>query len=237
MKRQKRHFSLPIIPALASFVFVPLVVVIVTSIVSAHGADTSKIHACVRNSTVFAGAPNIRIVGANDNCNNNENSLDWNIQGVQGPPGPAGRGEFICVTCSRRDILVRLDRQDLVNVDLDLTNLSGSQLPNENLTGSSFVNAVLIINAQGANFTDTDLTNANMLGASGGNANFTRAKLNGTDLSFMDLSNANFTDANLAGAIGLDTATRTGIVWSNTTCPDGTNSNNNSGTCEGHLIP
>lgn len=235
MKRQKRHFSLPIIPALASSTLGVLVIIAVTFIVSAHGGDAAKIHACVRNTV--NSAPNVRIVGANDNCNNNETALDWNIQGIQGPPGPAGNGEFICVTCSHRDILVRLNRQDLVNVDLDLANLSGSQLPNENLTGSSFVNAVLRINAQEANFTDTDLTNANMLGASGGNANFTRAKLNGTDLSFMDLSNANFTDANLAGAMGLDTATRTGIVWSNTTCPDGTNSNNNGGTCEGHLIP
>src|SRR3989344_3103274 len=235
MKKQRRHLSLFIIPLLASFVLGVLGAIAVTFIVNAHGGDTSKIHACVRNSTMLASAPNIRIVGANDDCNNNETALDWNIQGVQGPPGPAGTGEFICVFCSRRDILVRLNRQDLVNVNLDLANLSASLLPNENLTGSSFVNVVLRgSNLSGANFTDTDLTNANMLGNSGENADFTRAKLNGTDLSFMDLSNANFTDANLAGAIGLNTATRTGIIWSNTTCPDGTNSNNNGGTCEGH---
>jgi hypothetical protein len=27
----------------------------------------------------------------------------------------------------------------------------------------------------------------------------------------------------------------TGVTWSNTTCPDGTNSNNDGGTCTGHL--
>ena len=26
-----------------------------------------------------------------------------------------------------------------------------------------------------------------------------------------------------------------GVTWSSTTCPDGTNSNNDSGTCSGHL--
>jgi len=27
----------------------------------------------------------------------------------------------------------------------------------------------------------------------------------------------------------------TKVTWSNTTCPDGTNSNNDRGTCTGHL--
>ena len=28
-----------------------------------------------------------------------------------------------------------------------------------------------------------------------------------------------------------------GTTWSNVTCPDGTNSNNNSNTCVGHFLP
>ena len=31
-------------------------------------------------------------------------------------------------------------------------------------------------------------------------------------------------------------AVLTGVTWDNTTCPDGTNSDVNGGTCEGHLI-
>jgi hypothetical protein len=36
---------------------------------------------------------------------------------------------------------------------------------------------------------------------------------------------ANFTDANLLG-----------VIWSNTTCPDGSNSDNHGGTCVGYRI-
>jgi len=54
-------------------------------VILAHGGDTTQIHACVK-----AGSGNIRIVGANDVCASNETALDWSIQGIQGPPGPAG---------------------------------------------------------------------------------------------------------------------------------------------------
>ena len=54
-------------------------------LVSAHGGDTAKIHSCVNNSS-----GTIKIVGANDNCNNNESALDWNITGVAGPAGAEG---------------------------------------------------------------------------------------------------------------------------------------------------
>ncbi|MGE0686939.1 MAG: hypothetical protein AB7P33_09360 [Dehalococcoidia bacterium] len=57
----------------------------VTTLVSAHGGDASKIHACVNNSS-----GTIKIVGVSDGCKNNETALDWNIQGVAGPAGAAG---------------------------------------------------------------------------------------------------------------------------------------------------
>ena len=40
-----------------------------------------------------------------------------------------------------------------------------------------------------------------------------------------DLTGADLTGANL------HRADLTGVIWSNTTCPDGTNSNNDGGTC------
>ena len=43
-----------------------------------------------------------------------------------------------------------------------------------------------------------------------------------------------FKDADLSGAI-FTGATLAGIIWSNTTCPNGTNSDDNGGTCIGHL--
>lgn len=62
-------------------------------LVSAHGGDTSKIHACVR--TASGGddggeGGQIRVVDANATCRRGETALDWNIQGMKGDTGPAG---------------------------------------------------------------------------------------------------------------------------------------------------
>lgn len=53
--------------------------------VSAHGGNTTLIHACVSNSS-----GEIKIVGANTNCPSNYRALDWNIQGPAGQQGPIG---------------------------------------------------------------------------------------------------------------------------------------------------
>jgi hypothetical protein len=73
--------------------------------VSAHGGDTTLIHACVRVANpnndddgdeaehadkAKARLGSIRIVEANEDCKKNEVALDWNIQGPPGPAGPAG---------------------------------------------------------------------------------------------------------------------------------------------------
>jgi hypothetical protein len=50
-----------------------------------------------------------------------------------------------------------------------------------------------------------------------------------------NFTNANFIRVDLTGSVGIDPATRPGITWSNTICPEGTNSNDNGNTCEGHL--
>jgi hypothetical protein len=78
---------------------------------------------------------------------------------------------------------------------------------------------------------NADLRNADLRGASLRNADLTGADLTGADLRGADLRGA---------AVG-------GAVWSNTRCPDGTNSDTVArpdeqglpagGTCEGHLTP
>lgn len=55
-------------------------------------------------------------------------------------------------------------------------------------------------------------------------ADLTNADLRGSDLSDADLTGATLTGAKLAG-----------VVWSNTICPDGTNSDGHGNTCLGHL--
>jgi uncharacterized protein YjbI with pentapeptide repeats len=100
------------------------------------------------------------------------------------------------------------------------TRLAGKDLTNARMDAFTQIN--------GTDFSGTTLVNANLRQIfTAQMANFSNANLTNTD----------FTDANLQGAVGMDTATRTGVIWSNTTCPDGTNSDNNGNTCEGHLTP
>jgi uncharacterized protein YjbI with pentapeptide repeats len=66
------------------------------------------------------------------------------------------------------------------------------------------------------------------------NADFYGANLAGTDLADANLSGANLTYANLTDA-NLSSANLSSVLWSYTTCPDGTNSNNDGGTCVNNL--
>lgn len=72
------------------------------------------------------------------------------------------------------------------------------------------------------------------------NVDLSGADLSGSFLGYADLSGADLTDADLGGA-NLTGAKLTDVIWSNTLCPDGTNSDDvalpdgTKGTCEGHL--
>ena len=94
-------------------------------------------------------------------------------------------------------------------VSLGGTDLRSSDLNYDSLTNDSFA---------GADLAGVLLDYATLTGD-----DFTGADLAGADLSFAVLTGANFTGADLTGAI-----------FSNTTCADGTNSNNDNGTCVGH---
>jgi hypothetical protein len=101
-----------------------------------------------------------------------------------------------------------------------VTSTPCAALANCNLSG---------LNLSGAQLSAVNLTGANLNGAS----------LAGADLAMANLSGANFNKANLTGA-NLTGATVTGanfnkVTWSHTTCPDGTSSDADGGTCSGHL--
>jgi Pentapeptide repeats (8 copies) len=73
------------------------------------------------------------------------------------------------------------------------------------------------------------------------NSNLTGADLSGASLKGVDFTGANFSGANLRGAV-LTHAIIDKVTWKNTTCPDGTNSDDTAGTkgtgsCVGHLSP
>ena len=84
-------------------------------------------------------------------------------------------------------------------------------------------------NLTGANLSLADLTNANLSVADLTYANLSVADLTNANLSVADLANANLSLADLTNA-ALDH-----VSWAHTTCPDGTNSDDNGGTCVGHL--
>ena len=98
-----------------------------------------------------------------------------------------------------------LDERDLGRVDLSNTNFAGADLSNMNMSES----ILLDVNLSNADLTGANLENAILV-------NFMGGSLEDTDL----------TDANLAGAFGFfDLSAAT---LSNTTCPDGTNSDDTS---------
>jgi uncharacterized protein YjbI with pentapeptide repeats len=78
--------------------------------------------------------------------------------------------------------------------------------------------------AAGANLSDADLESATLT-----QADLAGANLSGADLIKAKLSGADLTGADVTGAIF------TKVKWSATTCPDGTNSNNDGGTCVNNL--
>ncbi len=127
-----------------------------------------------------------------------------------------------------------------------------------NFSGDDFTNAKLFF-LEGSNLTGANFTGATFypevsgnpapegffgLGGSSGdnfsNANFTNAVFDGPVNNFEgdNFNGANFTGANFSGnttAFHDASSTFVGTIWSNTACPDGTNSNTNVGkTCLGH---
>jgi hypothetical protein len=68
--------------------------------------------------------------------------------------------------------------------------------------------------------------------------NLSNANLDSADLRYRNLASFNLYFANLTSATyNLVPPTVTGVVYSNTTCPDGTNSNSHNNTCSGHGMP
>ena len=148
---------------------------------------------------------------------------------------------------------------NLAGVDLDNDNLTHDQFAGANLTSANLQNDNLAgADLQGATFTGTTLDGVEsgqvtgtpaglpanwslrggyLLGPGAGlgsanlaGLNLTGVNLQGANLYLGTLANANLTNANLRGAY-LDVVDTTGVTWKNTTCPDGTNSDNDGGTC------
>ncbi|MDQ1532231.1 MAG: hypothetical protein QOE37_2392 [Microbacteriaceae bacterium] len=74
-------------------------------------------------------------------------------------------------------------------------------------------------------------SNTTMRDARLAGADLRDAQLVGADLTGVDLTGANLRGADLSDAVVKD------VIWSHTTCPDGTDSNDDGNSCRGHLTP
>jgi hypothetical protein len=187
--------------------FVGVFVTIVYQNVFAQGEEI--IYACVHKNS-----GDLRIVTANETCKQNENSLNWNKEAQNNLP-------FTCNSCILHPVAYKFKGKDLSYAQLTRTDFQGADL-----TGTIF---------KGANMFSVDFSNSNLT-----NADFTDAgNYPGRSMSVTftnaNLTNANFTNANIRFSAGMNSANITGVIWNNTTCPNGTNSNNNGGTCAGHF--
>jgi hypothetical protein len=125
-----------------------------------------------------------------------------------------------------------LSNANLAGAYLGDASLSGANLSGANLTGANFS----VANLSGANLSNSNfISGAAFSNANLSNANLSNSNVKGANFSGANLTGANLTGANLTGATGLSTATLSGVTWSATLCPDGTNSDKDRGTCVGHL--
>jgi len=104
--------------------------------------------------------------------------------------------------------------------------LTGLQLTGADLAGASLVG----VSAEHVNLTNANLTAADFQSGDLSFANLSGANLSGASLSYTNLSYANLTNANLDDA-GYTGGTFAGVLWDNTTCPDGSNSNDHVNGC------
>jgi len=117
-------------------------------------------------------------------------------------------------------------RTDMSGANLTLAFLSNAFLWSTDLTGATLYLAEI---------RDATMTKANLSRAFLANANLTGSYLWQADLTGARLDRANLRNVNLRSAT-MDQVVLTGVSWNNTTCPDGTNSDENDGTCCGHLL-
>ena len=175
------------------------------------------------------------------------------------PPGPG----LNFSACNLTAAVAHWDDVDLAGTVFISANLDGASINGANLSDANLYNATLTgavsenANLNSANMGYTDLTGADFVDASLTNARLDVANMTSTDFSGADLTGANlvladmdgtnfsftnFTNANLTEATAVDSgdflfipASFGNATWSNTICPDGTNSNNDGDTCVNNL--
>lgn len=116
---------------------------------------------------------------------------------------------------------------NLTGVDLGNASLPGARLEHANLRG---------VVADGVALRGASLSGANLAGAYLIGAHLRGATLVGANLAGADLSDADLSHVDLLHAVVTQTTRIPYVVWNDTICPDGTNSNANGHTCARHFV-
>jgi uncharacterized protein YjbI with pentapeptide repeats/DNA-binding CsgD family transcriptional regulator len=119
---------------------------------------------------------------------------------------------------------------DLAGAPLSELYLSQIDLHGCNLRGAALRGGL----GNSSNFAGSDLTGADLSSGTFAMSDFRGANLARADMSQAVVQMSDFTNANLLDADLTNSIVR-GANWRNTTCPDGTNSDGNGGTCLGTL--
>jgi len=106
--------------------------------------------------------------------------------------------------------------------------------PGADLAHASLLSDLFRLDIRGAKFYSSDLGSADLALSKLINVDFSKSYLRLADFYRADLTGANFADAFLYTA-NLTDANLTDATWSHTTCPDGTVSDNDGGTCVNNL--
>ena len=122
------------------------------------------------------------------------------------------------------------ERTRFVSTDFNDAALPGADLRTAVLDRISFEDVTL----HGGNLAGLDLSLVELEESNLSEVDFTGATLTDRYCEDTRFTDANFTDADLTGSV-LHEASLSGAVWSNTTCADGSNSDDNpGGTCDGY---
>ena len=124
-----------------------------------------------------------------------------------------------CTFDGTRFVATLFDDAELPGADLQTAVLDRVDFEDVSLQGGSLA---------GQDLSAVGLEDAYMIGV-----DFTGAILTGLDCEDTNFHEANFTNADLTGSV-VHEAYFTDAVWSNTTCADGSNSDENGGTCDGY---
>jgi uncharacterized protein YjbI with pentapeptide repeats len=130
-------------------------------------------------------------------------------------------------------------RASFINADLRGADLYFANFNDANLTGANISNTWL----HSFDLPGAIVQNANFSGSNMRFMNMRDTDLRGADLSFaellyVNLSNADLRDATLLGAERGNGVSLDGVIWGNTICADGSNSDDDDGdnfTCEGNF--